>query len=704
MSFHCRSYASVTLAVPMAEAAGLVLGAASIFSLFSTCLQCFDIIECSRNYAKEHTLLSIKYEVEKTRFLIWGDAAGLSCSEGPYKNSLDKDFIRSVVEKILIQIKILFNETSEPVSRYGLKPCEDEISTTKGRKTAITPNGPTLSSQHVVAFQIKVNKQQRKADVVQKVRWAIHDRKKFQKLVDDLRELIDGLRDITPDLRNTENHMLSNDINDVENPRDLQLIKEASAESNPDWYEAASLCIEASDRSSTGRGRVFEWIEAMPSEDVDVFLQRDPQSVTQSSECENDLINPEVFATSNHRELSQPNIPSSASEPPPEMLKEAYRQNLNWQPFANYCFLDLPLTAHLERRGHGIGTFKSADHKNAKFLPLPEPNYKEVFMLYCRMCRLTNRDELKWKKSLTRSNLLEEYLKSVEEYLSTVRSTFIDMQAIILELYDAVSQALAVQVLLWKHISDQRPNNDVSFTYSSRYFWCYHTLDVFNKDIRRMIKLYKIEFGAEMWTLSKFVTWNPRNILSTGHVYSQRRMEEVTKGIEIEIEKLKSLEERNREKIEQIKSLRDDLFNNEAERVHKPTFSRLSGLIHKHHLSLVDENEGKDTEGKKKRSKRYVLSSSNSTSSFSTLRSNESDDGTSTSKDESIRKRRSEKGEKAKTRRRKDFKSKSKVSDSDSSDESGSSDDEYDRKAAKNKRAKKKKKLEPRVKALVSRR
>ena len=343
--------------------AGLVLGAASIFSLISTCLQCFELIESSRTYAEEHTLLSIKYEVEKTLFLIWGDAAGLSRSEGTYKNSLDKCFIRPVVEKILIQIKVLFNETSELKSKYGLKLIEDEDVIINESKMAVTTQNVTAFNQHLIAFQKKVDKQQRMEDIAQKARWAIRDHKNFQKLVNYIRELNDGLRDITPDLRNTESNMLRKDISDVEDPGDLRLIEEACAGSNPDWCEAASLCIEASDRSSTGRDRVSEWINALPSENNAVSSQKDLQSVAQTSEDERDSKEPEVFTAPNRRKLPQLNIsslpkaalcinatsssraheiarsPLFGSKLPPELFMEACRQNLDWQPLANKILL-----------------------------------------------------------------------------------------------------------------------------------------------------------------------------------------------------------------------------------------------------------------------------------------------------------------------------------------------------------------------------
>ena len=244
----------------MAEAAGLVLGAAGLLGLFSSCVECFELVESGLSYAKDHALLSIKYDVEKTRLLIWGHAAGLFRTEGPYRNSLDKKWINDVVEKILLQIKVLFGDTADLMSKYGLEPIEDDILIEDGGRKMATKNLFKSFSQHLEVFQEKVNRQQKQESIVRKARWAIRDRKKFKELVDNIRELIDGLRDVTPDVQQKESIMVKEDMSVIDDPEDLRLINVACSNSNPEWSDVATVCIKASSNLGDLHHHVDTWM------------------------------------------------------------------------------------------------------------------------------------------------------------------------------------------------------------------------------------------------------------------------------------------------------------------------------------------------------------------------------------------------------------------------------------------------------------
>lgn len=61
----------------MAEAAGLALGVAGLAGLFSTCFQLFELFEMGSNHRKDYKALLCKLKVEKVRFLLWGEGAGV---------------------------------------------------------------------------------------------------------------------------------------------------------------------------------------------------------------------------------------------------------------------------------------------------------------------------------------------------------------------------------------------------------------------------------------------------------------------------------------------------------------------------------------------------------------------------------------------------------------------------------------------------
>jgi hypothetical protein len=53
----------------MAEAIGVVLGVAG---LFSACLDCLDLVDRARNYEHESEVLIAKLDIQRVRLQIWG--------------------------------------------------------------------------------------------------------------------------------------------------------------------------------------------------------------------------------------------------------------------------------------------------------------------------------------------------------------------------------------------------------------------------------------------------------------------------------------------------------------------------------------------------------------------------------------------------------------------------------------------------------
>jgi hypothetical protein len=64
------------------EPVSLSIGAVALASLFSSCVECFDYIDAAHSFGLDYELLVTKLEVEKTRFLIWGDTVGLLQTDG----------------------------------------------------------------------------------------------------------------------------------------------------------------------------------------------------------------------------------------------------------------------------------------------------------------------------------------------------------------------------------------------------------------------------------------------------------------------------------------------------------------------------------------------------------------------------------------------------------------------------------------------
>lgn len=245
----------------MAEVTGLAVGALGLIGLFSSCLDCLELIQIGRSFAKENAVLCTKYEVEKERFLIWGDAAGICNTDKPHQNSLDRKWISSVTDQILLTLKLLFEDTAKLQSRYGLRPIKSVDLPESGQDFLKTWHFQSFR-RHFAAFQARIVRDQKQQSFIRKVRWAVTDQKKFLALVEDIRQLIDGLQEITPDLSNRRRQLVKDNMSVIGDLEDLKLVQEACSETNTDWEEAASLCI-----NEYGYQQVNKWVDAIGSEE-----------------------------------------------------------------------------------------------------------------------------------------------------------------------------------------------------------------------------------------------------------------------------------------------------------------------------------------------------------------------------------------------------------------------------------------------------
>ena len=51
------------------EPIGLTVGVIALASLFSTCVECFDLLDAGRGFGRDYELLIIQLQLEKTRLL-----------------------------------------------------------------------------------------------------------------------------------------------------------------------------------------------------------------------------------------------------------------------------------------------------------------------------------------------------------------------------------------------------------------------------------------------------------------------------------------------------------------------------------------------------------------------------------------------------------------------------------------------------------
>jgi hypothetical protein len=104
----------------MAEPIGLTIGLLSLAGLFSTCIDCFDFYEASKDCGDELRTLLVQLDLEKTRLLIWAEHVGL-VDVNSRKRHVDLEKLEPSIRNALEEIKLLLAEANKVQERFGLQ-------------------------------------------------------------------------------------------------------------------------------------------------------------------------------------------------------------------------------------------------------------------------------------------------------------------------------------------------------------------------------------------------------------------------------------------------------------------------------------------------------------------------------------------------------------------------------------------------------
>lgn len=235
----------------MAEAAGLALGVAGLASLFTTCMECFDMLEMSRTAQKDIARQHQKLDNQKMRFVIWGRSLQL------HEAVLDKHILDIVeadkvlmhnIQKTMLHIKSLFQDVDSLAQRYGLKKEPNPLN----QLITSAPDGNAFQGA-IRRFRARTNTLHTTG---RKIRWVMTDRWQFQELVDGLRFFIDDLESMTNAtwFAKQRRDMSYSEVEELVED-DLQMVIEAGPDEGGDELsDAASLRMTVLSRPSSDPG------------------------------------------------------------------------------------------------------------------------------------------------------------------------------------------------------------------------------------------------------------------------------------------------------------------------------------------------------------------------------------------------------------------------------------------------------------------
>ncbi|GFF38100.1 predicted protein [Aspergillus udagawae] len=219
----------------MADVAGLVI---SVATAWKTCVQIFEIVDTSRKYGWDYEVLRIKLEVERVRLLVWGDAvglAGLNNSQIIPDPRLRSREIQTMVMRVLGCIQNIFENSEALQNKYGLRP------------TSRSPASIFKSEYNTLLRSAKERQRSTnltRKTLTRKTLWAVHDKRKFQSMVAEIKRFNENLKTLFPDVKIKAAETMRQDIGRSDQIQDLRLLQEVTAGEYEDVSESASVRLE----------------------------------------------------------------------------------------------------------------------------------------------------------------------------------------------------------------------------------------------------------------------------------------------------------------------------------------------------------------------------------------------------------------------------------------------------------------------------
>ncbi|KAK8091809.1 hypothetical protein PG997_002170 [Apiospora hydei] len=255
------------------EPIGFALG---IASLFTTCIDCFELIQSGRYLGQEYHLLETKFVNQRIRLVAWGKACGFTDPNG-YDRQIDENKeVRDAIEASLLHLISLLQDGDKLTRKYGLRHADAE-----NQAGGPGPNSLVLHSSHtwplqlgqsavsslaqkLARFRERTRSTQQQANLWAKASWAIKDKDKFADLVQHLRDLVEDLEGLTAglDLEHRQRELIRQEVESIREIPVLESIEEARVGRLDPVSDAASLRLWSVrdrfsfSRESSSRGQV----------------------------------------------------------------------------------------------------------------------------------------------------------------------------------------------------------------------------------------------------------------------------------------------------------------------------------------------------------------------------------------------------------------------------------------------------------------
>lgn len=229
----------------MVEPAGVTLGAISLATalsgIFVSVVECFEYVELGRRFGKDFDKSQARLGALKLQITRWGISTGVlpDPRTGRHRTVEVESDVAANAELLLSAIRDDIVEVEKKSQKFS----DRQVSTSRPDLAIIDPNDftaltRTLTSQTNAIFSKRVQG----VSFVRRAKWAIYEKKLFDRLLDDITENLNHLEKLLPLVTTSLQELCHMEVEGVQNGQSETLMKllfEASRANNDTLLEQA---------------------------------------------------------------------------------------------------------------------------------------------------------------------------------------------------------------------------------------------------------------------------------------------------------------------------------------------------------------------------------------------------------------------------------------------------------------------------------
>lgn len=214
------------------EPVSLSLAVVSLAGLFNNAIADFEYIQLGKNFAKDFEICRTKIACQQLRLSRWGAAIGINgdieAAETLRDVEIDKIEL-ATAEDCLGHIIGLFDDYRGKAKTY-----EDR---NRGSRELVSDDSPKTRSllERMHKF---VEARQKGTRALEKVKWALYERKSFDRLLQDLQEHITDLVELWPGTKKQQQELCQEEANELSKEESVSQLVEIASEGDPDLEKA----------------------------------------------------------------------------------------------------------------------------------------------------------------------------------------------------------------------------------------------------------------------------------------------------------------------------------------------------------------------------------------------------------------------------------------------------------------------------------